>query len=231
MIHPLRKLIQKTGFDLRRYRPEPDRSILWQKLDIHTVIDIGANTGQFATEIRGVLPTAWIYSFEPLESCFDTLEQSFKEDSKFKAFNYALGTKEEVMEMNRSEYAPSSSILPMSDNHKKLFPHTTEHTLEQIHIKILDEVAKSIQFEKEIMIKVDVQGFEDKVIEGGLDTFGKARVVLIENSFIELYKGQPLFDNIYQKLKSLGFSYRGSTQQKLDKNTGEIISEDSLFIK
>ena len=83
----------------------------------------------------------------------------------------------------------------------------------------------------EILIKVDVQGFEDKVIAGGVETFKKAKVVLIENSFVELYESQPLFDDIYMKLKELGFEYRGALQQKIAKNTGQIISEDSMFIR
>ena len=115
----------------------------------------------------------------------------------------------------------------MSETHKNLFPHTREHSEEEVLIKRLDDL--DLNLEKEILIKVDVQGFEDKVIAGGENTFKKARVVLMETSFVELYKGQPTFDQIYEKLKSLGFAYKGSLQQKISK-TGEIISEDSIFI-
>lgn len=230
-MNPIRKIIQKTGFDLHRYRPAPDKLSYLRLFDLKTVLDIGANTGQFATEIRKRLPEAQIYSFEPLKSCFEALGASQAKDPQFRAFNYALGNTNEEIDMHKSAYSPSSSILQMSQVHKDLFPHTKESTSEKIQIRRLDEIAKGLDLEKEILIKVDVQGFEDKVIEGGRETIKKAKIVLIENSFVELYKGQSLFDDIYEKLKSLGFNYRGSLQEKVDQKNGQIISEDSLFVK
>lgn len=229
-MHPLRKLIQKTGFDLHRYRPKVDRGRLWRDLDIKTVLDIGANIGQFASSIRQVLPEAQIYSFEPLKSCFEALVASRAQDHKFKAFNYALGDKEEQVEMHKSAYSPSSSILDMSQTHKDLFPHTKEHSNEKIQIKRLDEVMKDLNLEREILIKVDVQGFENKVLVGGQQTFAKAEAIIMEVSFVKLYEGQPNFDQLYTDLKKLGFEYRGSLEQKNDKHSGVVISEDSLFI-
>jgi len=230
-MNPIRKLVQKTGFDLHRYQPQINRLSYFKTFDFLTVLDIGANTGQFVKEIRQILGDIQIYSFEPLKECFETLEKKFGKGNKFKAFNYALGEIEKEVEMNKSAYTPSSSILSMSETHKNLFPHTKEQTTEKIKIKRLDDVRGELNLLKEILIKVDVQGFEDKVIEGGKETFKKAKVILIENSFVELYEGQPLFDDTYQRLKSLGFKYRGNTQQKIDKKSGQIISEDSIFTK
>jgi len=227
----IRKAIQKTGFDLHRYRPIPNKLSYLQNLGLRVILDVGANTGQFAKEIRKILPEAKIYSFEPIKECFEQLNESMETDKNFEAFNFALGDKNETMKINKSSYTPSSSILEMADVHKTLFPHTKESGLEQIKVKRLDDIINLISLEKEILIKVDVQGFEDKVITGGIETFKKARVILIENSFVELYKNQPLFDDIYEKLKSLGFVYKGGLQEKLDKKTGQILFEDSLFIK
>lgn len=231
MTNFIRKIIQKTGFDLHRYKHRPDKFSYLQTFDLQTVLDIGANTGQFTKEIRGKLPEAKIYSFEPLEECFDKLNENMFGDKNFRAFNFALGDKNEKLEMYKSSYTPSSSILEMADIHKTLFPHTKENKPEQIEVKKLDDTATSLFLNKEILIKIDVQGFEDKVIAGGIETFKKAKVVIIENSFVELYESQPLFDDIYEKLKSLGFNYKGSLQEKLNQNTGQIISEDSLFVR
>jgi FkbM family methyltransferase len=227
----IRKAIQKTGLDLHRYRPAPDKLSYLRLFNFRTVLDIGANVGQFAREIRQILPNASIHSFEPIKECFDKLNQNMKEDSNFKSFNFALGDKNENLEMHKSVYTPSSSILEMAEMHKTLFPHTKENEPEEIKVKRLDEVVKNLDLKKEVLIKIDVQGFEDKVIDGGRETFKKARVVLIENSFVEMYKNQPLFDDIYEKLKSLGFTYKGGLQEKLDKKTGQILFEDSLFTK
>ena len=227
----IRKAIQKTGFDLHRHRPKASYFDYIKELNINTIFDIGANTGQFAKEIRANLPEAKIYSFEPLKEAFHNLNKNFARDRKFEAFNIALGDKEQEFEINKSSYLPSSSILEMTDIHKTLFPHTKDHTKESIKICRFDDIVKDLKIEKEILIKVDVQGFEDKVINGGTQTFQKAKIIIIETSFKNLYLGQPTFETLYQKLKFLGFNYSGSLQQKINSKTGEIISEDSIFLK
>lgn len=230
-MNPIRKIVQKFGLDLHRYRPGPDKFAYLKTLNLQTVLDIGANVGQFAKEIRSKLPQAQIYSFEPVKECFNKLNKNMEGSEKFRSFNFALGDKNQKSEINKSSYTPSSSILEMSEIHKTLFPHTKDSAPEEIEIKRLDEAARDLKLEKEILIKVDVQGFEDKVIAGGTEIFKKARVVLIENSFTELYLGQPLFGDIHDLLKGLGYDYHGSLQEKLDKKTGQILSEDSLFIR
>lgn len=231
LLHTLRKILQKTGFDFHRYKATPNKLSYLKTLNIHTVLDIGANTGQFAKEICEILPEAHIYSFEPLSECFKSLEERMKPYEKFTAFNYALGDANETVTMHKNAYSPSSSILEMSENHKTLFPHTKDSSPEQIQVKRLDDITSSLALKETILIKVDVQGFESKVISGGEQTFKKAQAILIENSFITLYENQPLFDDIYKTLHTLGFEYRGALQEKINAQTGEIISEDSLFIR
>jgi len=219
------------GVDIHRHHPEADRLAWLSKLNIQTVFDIGANVGQFAQEIRQTLPGAQIYSYEPLKECFNTLTSSFAYDSKFQAFNYALGEKSEEITMNKSSYTPSSSLLRMADSHKKLFPHTKDSSPETISVRRLDDVWAQLKPTKEILIKVDTQGYEDKVIAGGITSFKQARVILIEASFVRLYETQPLFDDIYQKIQSFGFSYHGALHQKLNPKTGEVIFEDAIFVR
>lgn len=230
MKHPLRKIINKAGIDLHRYHPEIDRLDWLRSMNVRSVLDIGANIGQFALEIREGLPDAQIYSFEPIKECYETLLQTMAKDRHFKAFNIALGDAKGFMTMNKSSYTPSSSLRQMSDSHKKLFPHSKESVPEKVGIERLDDVFAGLGPEPEILIKADTQGYEDKVIAGGMDAFRKARVVLIEASFTRLYEGQPLFDDIYAKLRSLGLHYRGALHQKLDRD-GQIIFEDAIFVR
>jgi len=231
ILHTLRKIFQKTGFDFHRHSTSASKLSYLKTLNIHTVLDIGANTGQFAKEIRNILIDAQIYSFEPLVDCFKKLNERMVDYTNFTAFNYALGDTTEIVAMNKNTYSPSSSLLEMSENHKKLFPHTKESSPEKIVVKRLDDVASSLTLKSNILIKVDVQGFESKVIAGGENTFKKAHAVLIENSFTTLYENQPLFNEVYNKLVALGFEYRGALQEKVNPQNGEIISEDSLFLK
>ncbi len=93
----VRKIIQKTGFDFHRHYPQANKMSWFKDENIKTVLDIGANVGQFAKEIREELPNAFIYSFEPLKECFDKLKTMESNDNKFKAFNFAIGDKKEIV--------------------------------------------------------------------------------------------------------------------------------------
>ena len=230
-MHKIRKFIQKFGLDIHKYRYEVEKLDYLKTFGLNTVIDVGANTGQFAKEIREKLPEAMIYSFEPLKECFSTLEENMKNDSKFRAYNLALGDKNEKMEINKSSYTLSSSLLPMAEAHKTAFPHTKDSVKEEVEVKRMNDIFKNIGLGKEILIKVDTQGYEDRVIAGGLEIFGEAKVLIIETSFLELYEGQPLFADIYETLINIGFVYKGALHQKLSRGNSQILFEDSLFAK
>ncbi len=180
--------------------------------------------------MREKFPTAQILSFEPLHDTFDLLVQRMHNDKRFQAYNVALGEATAESVIHRSESNPSSSLLPMGDLHKKLYPKSATHTDEPVLIRELDEVLKDAKLEKPVLIKIDVQGFEGSVIKGGQNILRQADIILVENSFTTLYEGQPLFADIHDLLKNLGFSYRGRSETHYNPNTKEPIYEDSVFI-
>lgn len=206
----------------------PYRWLINQK--IRTVLDIGANTGQFAEQIHEILPRAKIVSFEPLKDCYEELVKNGERLGQFSAYNCALGREEGEALIYRSEFSPSSSLRPMGALHKAAFPFTKRGTVEKISVKKLDTI-KGLDVSLPMLIKIDVQGFEDEVIDGGSKTIGKAQVLIVETSFQTLYKGQPMFDEIYTRLKKLGFSYHGNWYQDNDSRNGSALQADAIFIK
>ena len=102
---------------------------------------------------------------------------------------------------------------------------------EKIEVRRLDSLAHDLVTSPDIFVKMDVQGFEDKVILGGRETLSKAKVIIAETSFATLYENQPLFGDIHNLLRSLGFSYRGNCAEHFSPKTGERIYEDSVFTK
>jgi hypothetical protein len=94
----------------------------------------------------------------------------------------------------------------------------------------LDEVAEGFEFPLPMLVKLDVQGFEDRVLSGGERTIKKAKAIITETSFVPLYEGQPLFDDIRRQLSEWGFLYAGSVGQLRSQTTGEVLQEDSLFL-
>lgn len=200
------------------------------KANINTVFDIGAGTGRFASIIHEVLPTATIYSFEPLEDCYEKLKRRMGRISDFKAFNIALGDFNGELEFRRNEYSPSSSVLPMADLHTQNYPFAAKEYLTKVRVAKLDDVAADLKIADNVLIKVDVQGFEDKVIAGGRGIIRQATILILESSFQPLYIGQPLFEDIYDSLKD-DFRYMGALDQRRSPIDGNILQEDSIFVK
>lgn len=196
---------------------------------INTVFDIGAYTGRFASIIHEILPSAMIYSFEPLKDCYEELKKRMAKVSGFRAFNIALGDSSGELEFHRNEYSPSSSVLPMADLHKQNYPFTTKEHLTKVKSAKLDDVAADLTIMDNLLIKMDVQGFEDKVIAGGGNIVKRAAILILETSFSPLYIGQPLFGDIYDLLKE-DFRYMGALDQSRSPIDGSILQEDSIFV-
>ena len=133
--------------------------------------------------------------------------------------------------MNLNEFTPSSSFLKMNESHTTSFTYAVNTTQCNIQVKRLDDIASSLNLTVPFLVKIDVQGFEDKVLSGGLETIKNAAIIIVEVSFKELYENQPLFDKIYQTVTKLGFNYSGNFEQLLSPATNEILQADALFIK
>lgn len=224
-------LFRLCGLDIRRVNPTENNYAWLAKHNISAVLDIGANTGKFAQMIHKILPTAAIFSFEPIEECYNKLVENMTNVSNFHAFNYALGDTDTNMEMHVNDFTPSSSFLRMVELHKRSFPHTAESHLKKVGIKQLDVVAQDLNFDGNLLVKMDVQGYEDRVIKGGQNVISQAEIVIAEISFRPLYVGQPLWKDIFDLLSNMGFRYMGNLSQMKSPLDGSILQADSIFVK
>jgi FkbM family methyltransferase len=198
---------------------------------IETIFDVGANTGQFARVIHELLPKAYIYSFEPLGDCFTELQKTMTGVKNFQAFNTALAERDGEAEFYRSAWSPSSSLLRMKELHKQLFPFSAGESRETVQLRRLDDFIGKLRIENEILVKLDVQGAEDKVIGGGQGLLKRAKFLIVETSVATLYDGQPLFGEILKLLESQGFTYKGVVDQAFSPLDGSVLYADSLFAR
>lgn len=238
----LRSLFSRFGLDVRlKQNLERNRELealeewqrQWRFLSCYhpqTILDIGANEGQFAGMIRGVCPDATIISFEPLPACCPALEKVVDTIGNARFSNIGIGDRNGAMDMFLSSSSPSSSMLSMNRTHKIEWPESSENRPVSVQTRRLDNAVDLSAMKRPFTIKMDVQGAEDKVIAGGVETIRQAEVVVIETSFVSLYNGQPLFDDIYEQMKSLGFIYRGALDTSWSNNENLILQEDSVFI-
>ena len=227
-------ILRGTGYKFSRIDNYEEIKYLWlREFGIKTVLDVGANEGQFASKIAKALPTANVFSFEPLKDTFNILSANMGGSINMKAYNIALGDKNENSKIFRNEYTPSSSLLELGEKHLESFPDYEKVSFEEIVVRRLDDFLKDerIAMDKNLLLKMDVQGFEDKVMKVSEETLKSVKVVLVEVSFWELYKTQALFEDIFFQLKTFGFKYRGNYDVFYNKETGQPMFSDAIFIR
>ncbi len=238
----IRKALQTFGYDIVKYKPpfirgKLDRaSVLtefkWlQDYRFGSIIDIGANEGQFSDKMRILFPDARVYAFEPLPHAYEALQNNFKNDSRFLAINTGLGASACELDFWENDYSPSSSFLSLADSHKVNFKDAFESKKIKVRIVPLDDALANKPIDPPILVKIDVQGYEDQVIQGGKKVLQMASVIICEVSFVELYKGQPLFSKITQLFNEWGFEYAGNIEQICSPDTNQILQADGIFIK
>lgn len=194
-----------------------------------TVLDVGANTGQFARAAHYLFPDARIYSFEPLPACFDALTARMKDVASFEAFPTAIGNEDGTVTIHQSTFSPSSSILPMTSEHTAAFPWTAGGEDVEVEIHSLDHFLPRITLAGEVLLKIDVQGYSQHVLLGAPLTLARTNTVLVETSFVNLYEGEATFDQTYRLLLAAGFVFAGFLDQLTHPETDRILQGDAVF--
>ncbi len=227
------KLFSSLGYNIQKKEMGifPSMPGNWLvKMNINTIIDIGANEGQFIQSISSYLPGRKIFAFEPIKLCFDQLVKNTKHLNVI-PFNCGLSDHEGTSEINISKNFVSSSILPINNLTTNLYPDSKYVEKQTISLRRLDDVMVGTEFSNNALLKIDVQGYEEKVLSGSIQTLKRISVTIIEFSYQPLYENQWLFDETYEFFKKNGFIFAGVADQILSKNNGIPLYGDAIFIR
>src|SRR5262249_46157707 len=136
-----------------------------RRLACQTVVDIGANRGQFALAARACLQNARIFSFEPLPEPGRVFSKVFAGDKLTALYPVAVGAELAEKEMYVSRRDDSSSLLRITSKQEMLFPGTTQTALTTVKVGPLAAWLPSRAIRK-ALCKLDVQGYELQALLG-----------------------------------------------------------------
>ena len=196
--------------------------------DLGTVVDIGANRGQFALAARRWAPKARVISFEPLPNPASVFRSVFAGDLVIRLHVAAIGEKAEKTLIHLSARDDSSSLLEIGNAQSSFFPGTHEVGTLEVDVGPLDQFVSKEDIARPAMLKLDVQGFEMQALAGCRSLIGYFDYVYCECSFVELYKGQKLAGEVISYLGGLGFGLSGIYNPSYDR-VGNCIQADLLF--
>lgn len=199
----LRAAYKRLGImHLGRRRVRDLRDFL-ESRDVDTVIDVGANVGQFGESLRANGYRGRIISFEPTQAAYDELARKAAADGNWETHHCGLGAQPGTAILNASELSVFNSILELSkvaelhDNRMAV-----DHT-EEIPIYTLDQIAGSLT--GRVFVKIDTQGYERQVMEGGKRTISRAAGILMELPVIHTYAGEWQFHEALRYMFEAGF--------------------------
>lgn len=196
--------------------------------ELRTVIDIGANRGQFTLAALRWAPNARVVAFEPLPGPASTFSKVFKGVERVSLHRKAVSVCEGDAIIHVSRRDDSSSMLPMGPLQEQYFSGTEKIGQLEVSTARLNAVINDLSIARPAMLKIDVQGFEFEVLTGCEELFDCFDWIYVECSFVELYRGQKLFPSVSKWLDDRGFILRGVHNISYG-TRGESIQADFLF--
>lgn len=175
------------------------------------LVDVGANRGSFYKEIRLIYKNSIINAFliEPIPECINELQSKFSANKNITIKQAAISDHKESRDFHINQFDETSSLLKIKEHLKELEDvDIKQNQILKLTTSTLDEVLseQNLNWNKIDILKIDVQGCEDKVLIGGRNTLMKTHLIWVEVSFKPLYDGSCLFNDIYSILNDSGFA-------------------------
>ncbi|MCK4810116.1 MAG: FkbM family methyltransferase [Candidatus Omnitrophica bacterium] len=238
----IKQIANFFGYDLYRVKIKDnhlviDRHVfnLFKILNVNCVIDVGAHKGEFGRRLRRNGFLGQIISFEPVQHSFKELSLCCKNDPKWKAYNFALGSEESTKTIKVMKSDDFSSFLTPVSYSKERFKDSLDidhaenvqvKTIDSILFKILKDINKPCVF-----LKMDTQGFDLEVIKGAQKSINNIFGIQSELSFKQIYKDAPDYIHVLKKYNELGFRVSGLYPVSRDKRNLVIIEYDCVMVK
>lgn len=225
---------RRAGVELLRFNPtnslDAARPLLLREQRVDLVVDVGANSGQWATELRAEGYAGPIVSFEPFADACEQLRAGAASDPAWTVHRVALSDYEGEAQLHVADNeGASSSLLAMAEAHRRAAPNAGYVAVETVTTTTLDAV--DLPPGERLMLKLDVQGAERAVLDGAERTLPRVRAVECELSLVELYEGQALMGELVDRLAAAGLVLWGLRPTFADPSSGRLLQVDGLFAR
>lgn len=213
----------------QRVAPSIEHATALQHRPFKTIVDVGANRGQFALFARNLNPEASIHAFEPLEAPRAVLAGLFAKDPLVKVQPFAIGSSDHDTTIFVTAKDDSSSLLPVAASQEQIFG-TVSSSVQNVAVRRLASCLPAAEIKQPSLLKIDVQGFELEVLVGSEELLPLFSAVYIECSYVMLYKKQALAEEIIRWMHEHDFVIGGVFNQHEHPGVGPV-QADFLFVR
>jgi|KBSMisStaDraftv2_1062788.scaffolds.fasta_scaffold605952_1 FkbM family methyltransferase len=236
-LRKLRDLLRGAGIEVHRRTIHNSIDVQLERLlrgvGIDLVLDVGANAGQYAGGLRLLGYSGRIVSFEPLSTAHAQLSRAARPSAGWEiAPRMAIGDADGTVSIHMAGNSVSSSILDMLPAHERAAPGSAYVASETVPLRRLDGVAgEYLAGARRILLKIDAQGYEDRVLAGAAGLLDRITAIQTELSLVPLYAGQLLFDEMRKRVEALGFELYAVFPGYVEERTGRTLQLDGFFLR
>jgi FkbM family methyltransferase len=200
--------------------------------EITTVVDVGANTGQYATKLLEARYRGAILSVEPLRTPYEQLAAKAAKRPNWDAVRAAMSAEPGTLTVHIAGNSQSSSVLPMLDLHASAAPKSQYIGTEEVPASTVDDLLGEWGIDPAAcFLKIDVQGYESSVLDGAARTLPALAMVELELSLAPLYDGQALMPELMQRMADNGLVPWSLNPTFADARTGQLLQVDGVFVR
>ncbi len=196
-------------------------------LNIRTVLDVGANKGRAARSYRRLFPDATVYCIEPIPALCERLQRWARtQGGAVEVLNQALSLEpsESSFYVDKRNDIWSTLLEPSPER-------VSQYDEIRVRVDTLDNLADELELVDDILIKIDAEGSDLQIIQGGEKMLRRTTAVIVESVFYPnpLGDGAPTFEDIRGELGAHGYVYRGNVRIACRRGTPMLA--DVLFVK
>jgi FkbM family methyltransferase len=228
----VRRLVNRTGFDVVREGFRHRFVFALHQHAVCSVLDVGANVGQFGRDLRRAGFAGQIVSVEPLNEAYRVLVAEIAGDPAWTAERAAVSDRPGLLTINVAGNSVSSSVLPMLAGHLDAAPSSRYVNTEQVPATTVDDIVERHHLDPaSTLLKIDVQGYEMAVLDGAAQTLSRFAGVRTEMSLVPLYEGQALMPEIVSCLDEHGFDLWFVERGFTDPRSRRMLQLDGVFFR
>lgn len=229
MLKPIiKRLLRTAGYQLSARKP--DFVDLMHHHGITTVLDIGANEGQYGTELRERRYAGDIVSFEPITAVYEKLQARADGDARWTTVRAGVGDCDEKRSINVSDATVFSSFLDLSDYSAGKFEIARTTRTEEVDVVRLDTyLTRSPLPPGPAYLKIDTQGFEKEVLVGAGEYLDRFALIQAELAVRQLYQKQDDWLSLVRWMAERGFSVVAAKENGFDHDKVELLELDIVF--
>jgi FkbM family methyltransferase len=208
------------------------RNLLLRSSQVDTILDIGANVGQYGMLVRHYGYTGRVLSIEPLSGPFRRLAARAAGDPAWEVERRAVGAAPGMLDVHVSDDTVWSSALPLLATAGDWNPRSRYVATEKVELESIDAIVARHGFAADRMgLKIDVQGFERDVLLGAHETLRSVPYLEIELSGRPFYDGQMLLPEALAATAAAGLTMVLVEALRPDPATGRAMQFDGIFVR